>query len=124
MLTFQVTYLLGRLGQDPETRHTPDGQAVTKFSLATDRPAKPGIQSEPDWHSVVCFQRLAEVAGKYLAKGRSVFVAGRLAYRVWDDKEGQKRRTTEIVASELILLDRKPEPDLRVVGGEDPDLPF
>jgi len=124
MRTFQITYLLGRIGQNPETRYTAEGQAVTKFSLATDRPTKPGTEPDADWHQVVCYQRLAEVAGNYLAKGRAVFVAGRLSYRVWEDKEGQKRRTTEIVASELILLDRKPEPDLRVVGGDEPDLPF
>jgi len=120
------TELIGRLGQDPETRFTPEGQAVTKFSLATDRPAKPGTQSEPDWHSIVCWQKLAEFAGEYLTKGRLVFVAGRLAYRSWEGKDGQKHRATEIVAAELIPLDRKPNGDLHVVdGGDDEaDLPF
>jgi single-strand DNA-binding protein len=120
------TELIGRLGQDPETRYTPDGQAVSKFSLATDRPAKPGTQSEPDWHSIVCWQKLAEFAGEYLTKGRLVFVAGRLAYRSWEGKDGQKHRATEIVAAELIPLDRKPNGDLHVVdGGDDEaDLPF
>jgi single-strand DNA-binding protein len=120
------TELIGRLGQDPETRFTPEGQAVTKFSLATDRPAKPGTQSEPDWHSIVCWQKLAEFAGEYLTKGRLVFVAGRLAYRSWEGKDGQKHRATEIVAAELIPLDRKPNADLHVVdGGDDEaDLPF
>ena len=120
------TELIGRLGQDPETRFTPEGQAVTKFSLATDRPAKPGTQSEPDWHSIVCWQKLAEFAGEYLTKGRLVFVAGRLAYRSWEGKDGQKHRATEIVAAELIPLDRKPNGDLHVVNGGDDeaDLPF
>ena len=120
------TELIGRLGQDPETRFTPEGQAVSKFSLATDRPAKPGTQSEPDWHSIVCWQKLAEFAGEYLTKGRLVFVAGRLAYRSWEGKDGQKHRATEIVAAELIPLDRKPNGDLHVVdGGDDEaDLPF
>jgi len=120
------TELIGRLGQDPEMRYTPEGQAVSKFSLATDRPAKPGTQSEPDWHSVVCWQKLAEFAGQHLTKGRLVFVAGRLTYRSWEGKDGQKHRATEIVASELIPLDRKPNGELRVVGGQDDetDLPF
>jgi single-strand DNA-binding protein len=120
------TELIGRLGQDPETRFTPEGQAVTKFSLATDRPAKPGTQSEPDWHSIVCWQKLAEFAGEYLTKGRLVFVAGRLAYRSWEGKDGLKHRATEIVAAELIPLDRKPNGDPHVVdGGDDEaDLPF
>jgi single-strand DNA-binding protein len=120
------TELIGRLGQDPEMRYTPEGQAVTKFSLATDRPAKPGTQSEPDWHSVVCWQKLAEFAGQHLTKGRLVFVAGRLTYRSWEGKDGQKHRATEIVATELIPLDRKPNGELRVAAGEDheADLPF
>jgi len=120
------TELIGRLGQDPEMRYTPEGQAVSKFSLATDRPAKPGTQSEPDWHSVVCWQKLAEFAGQHLSKGRLVFVAGRLTYRSWEGKDGQKHRATEIVATELIPLDRKPNGELRVVGGQhdDADLPF
>jgi len=120
------TELIGRLGQDPEMRYTPEGQAVSKFSLATDRPARPGTQSEPDWHSVVCWQKLAEFAGQHLSKGRLVFVAGRLTYRSWEGKDGQKHRVTEIVATELIPLDRKPNGELRVVGGQDDeaDLPF
>ncbi len=120
------TELIGRLGQDPEMRYTPEGQAVSKFSLATDRPAKPGTQSEPDWHSVVCWQKLAEFAGQHLSKGRLVFVAGRLTYRTWEGTDGQKHRATEIVASELIPLDCKPNGELRVVGGMDDeaDLPF
>ncbi len=120
------TELIGRLGQEPEMRCTPDGQAVTKFSLATDRPSKPGTQSEPDWHNVVCWQKLAEFAGQHLTKGRLVFVAGRLTYRSWEGKDGQKHRTTEIVATELIPLDRKPNGEPRSASGEEdvPDLPF
>ena len=120
------TELIGRLGQDPEMRYTPEGQAVSKFSLATDRPAKPGTQSDPDWHSVVCWQKLAEFAGQHLSKGRVVFVAGRLTYRSWEGKDGQTYHATEIVATELIPLDRKPNGELRVVGGQDDeaDLPF
>ena len=118
--------LIGRLGQNPEMHYTSDGLAVAKFSLATDRPTKPGTQSEPDWHSIVCWQKLAEFAGQYLTKGRLVFVAGRISYRAWEGKDGQKHRATEIVATELIPLDRKPNGELHVVGGQDgeADLPF
>lgn len=119
------TELIGRLGRDPDMRFTPDGQAVTKFSLATDRPAKAGEEPLTDWHQVVCWRKLAEFAGQYLAKGRLVFVAGRLTYRSWEDKEGQKHRATEILASEVIVLDRRPEAETQEAsaGGED-DLPF
>ena len=118
--------LVGRIGQAPEMRYTPDGQAVAKFSLATDRPGKPDKESTPDWHAIVCWQKLAEFAGQYLTKGRLVFVAGRISYRTWEGKDGQKHRATEIVATELIPLDRKPNDELHVVGDQDDeaDLPF
>jgi len=73
--------LIGRLGHQPEMRYTPEGQAITKFSLATDRPAKPGVEPQTEWHSVICFGKTAEVAGQYLDRGRLVSVAGRLTYR-------------------------------------------
>ena len=117
--------LIGRLGREPELRYTPEGQAITKFSLATDRPTKPGAEPETDWHHVTCFGKTAEVAGQYLDKGRLIYVAGRLTYRSWEGKDGQTRHATEIIAHELILLDRRPEPP-REAGGEgaDDDLPF
>lgn len=89
-------------------RYTPEGQAVTRFSLATDRPAKPGTESEADWHQVVCFGKVAEFAGQYLDRGRLVCVVGRISYRSWEGRDGQTRRATEIVANEVIALDRKP----------------
>ena len=119
--------LVGRLGQDAEMRFTPEGQAVTKFSLATDRPVKAGAQPETDWHQVVCWRKLAEFAGQYLTKGRLVFVAGRLAYRAWEDKEGQKHRATEVVAAEIVLLDRRPGAETPPPPTQAPasdDLPF
>jgi single-strand DNA-binding protein len=118
--------LIGRLGQDPDLRYTPSGQAVTTFSVATDRSAKPDGESTTDWHQVVCWEKLAEFTNQYLIKGRLVFLAGRLQYRTWEGKDGQKRRTAEIVASELIALDRKPEPQLQVVNSaaDDENLPF
>lgn len=101
--------LIGRLGRDPEMRYTPEGQVVTKFSLATDRPVKAGSEPQTDWHQIVCWGQLAEFAGEYLAKGRLIYVAGRIVYRSWEGKDGQKRYATEIVASELVALDRRPE---------------
>ncbi len=124
MRTFQVVYLIGRLGQDPELRYTPEGQALSKFSLATDRPAKPGTAAEADWHTVVCWGKLAEFASDYLTKGRLTFVSGRLSYRSWEARDGQKRRTTEIVASELIPLGRRTDPAPGDPdAGADDDLP-
>ncbi len=90
-------------------RYTPDGQPVTSFSLATDRPAKAGAKPETDWHHIVCWGKLAEFAGQYLSKGRLVFTAGRITYRSWEGKDGQLRHSTEIVATELMPLDRRPE---------------
>ena len=101
--------LIGRLGHDPELRFLSEGQPLTKFSLATDRPARAGVGPETDWHHIVCWDKLAEFAGEYLSKGRLVFVAGRLAYHTYDGHDGQKRRATEIVASEVMPLDRPPK---------------
>ena len=100
--------LIGRLGRAPELRYTPDGQAVATLSLATDRPARPGADAEPDWHRVVLWGALAETAMQHLDKGRLVCVSGRLTYRRWE-KDGQPHRTAEVVAAELVLLDRRPD---------------
>ena len=101
--------LVGRLGRDVDLRYTPEGHAVANFSLATDRPPKANGEAVTDWHRIVCWGQLAEFCGEYLAKGRLVFVAGRLTYRTWEGKDGQKRYTTEIIASEIVALDRRPE---------------
>ena len=117
--------LIGRLGRAPEMRYTADGQCVTTFSLATNRPVRAGANSETDWHRVVCWGKLGEVAGQYLDKGRLVYVAGRIAYRAWESQDGQQRRATEIVAGDLILLDRRPDAEPRATDGDaDDDLPF
>jgi single-strand DNA-binding protein len=101
--------LVGRLGRSPEMRYTPEGQALTRFSLATDRPVKAGAERETDWHQVVSFGKVAEFAGQYLDRGRLVCVIGRITYRSWEGRDGQTRRMTEIVASDVVALDRKPE---------------
>jgi len=110
--TVNVVQLIGRAGRDPEMRYTAEGQAVAQFSLATDRrAAKPGTETETDWHRIVCWGKLAEFAHEYLRKGRLVYVSGRLVYRTWTGKDGQQRNGTEIVANDLVLLDRKPTGD-------------
>ncbi len=125
MFSLNRAELIGRLGRSPEMRYTAEGQAVTKFSLATDRPAKVGAPQETDWHSVVCWGKLAEFCNQYLTKGRLVFVAGRITYRAWEGKDGLKHRATEIVASDLILLDRRPEGDQSQPADESSnDVPF
>jgi single-strand DNA-binding protein len=99
--------LIGNLGRDPETRYTADGAAITNITLATSRRYKDASgqqQEETEWHRVAFFGRLAEIAGEYLKKGRPVYVEGRLRTRKWQDKEGQDRYTTEIVADNMQLL--------------------
>ena len=99
--------LVGRLGHDPDMRYLPEGQARTRFSLATDRPTRAGTPPETDWHQVVCWERLAEFAVEHLAKGRLVCVTGRVAYRTFE-RDGHRQRVTEIIASEVVPLDRRP----------------
>ncbi|WP_018234319.1 single-stranded DNA-binding protein [Thioalkalivibrio thiocyanodenitrificans] len=100
--------LVGNLGNDPEVRHTPNGGAVTNVSLATTekwRDKNSGERQEKtEWHRVVFFGRLAEIAGEYLKKGSMVYVEGRLQTRKWQDQSGQDRYSTEIVANEMQML--------------------
>ena len=102
--------LIGRLGKDPEVRYTPDGTMVTNFNLATDEQWKDknGEKAQrTEWHRIVTFGKLAEICGNYLVKGKLVFVEGRIQTRSWEDKDGVKRFTTEIVASNMQMLDSK-----------------
>ena len=100
--------LIGNLGKDPEVKYTPSGTAMAKFSLATNERYKDksgAWQDRTEWHNVVLWQRLAEIAGEYLKKGGKVYIEGRLQTRSWDDKQtNQKKYMTEVVASDLILL--------------------
>jgi len=107
MASVNKVILIGNLGRDPETRYSPDGAAITNVSIATTRKYKDssGQQvEETEWHRVVFFARLAEIAGEYLRKGRPVYVEGRLKTRKWTDKEGVEKYTTEIVAENMQLL--------------------
>ena len=104
--------VLGHLGRDPEMRYTPDGKAIANFSLATSESFKDkegNKQERTEWHRVVLFGRIAEIAGEYLRKGGMAYVEGRLQTRKWTDKEGQERYTTEIVGDRLQLIGGKKE---------------
>jgi single-strand DNA-binding protein len=99
--------LVGRLGKDPETRYTSSGQAVCNFSLATDETYKDRAgerQKRTEWHKIVVWAKQAEIAQQYLHKGSLIYLEGRIQTRQWDDKEGQKRTTTEIVATNFRML--------------------
>lgn len=100
--------LVGNLGRDPEVRYSPNGSAVANVTLATSESWKDKNsgekQEKTEWHRVVFFGRLAEIAGEYLKKGSQVYVEGRLQTRKWQDKDGHDRYTTEIVANEMQML--------------------
>ncbi len=108
MASVNKVILLGNLGRDPETRFAPSGSAICNVSIATTRTwrdkASGEKREETEWHRVVFYDRLAEIAGEYLKKGRPVYVEGRLKTRKWQDKEGVEKYTTEIIAEEMQLL--------------------
>ena len=103
--------LIGRFGSDPELRYTPHGTAVANFSIATSEEWKDKNTGEKkertEWHRVVAWRRLGEICGEYLAKGKQIYVEGRIQTRSWEDKDGNKRYTTEIVASDIQFLGAK-----------------
>ena len=131
--------LVGRLGKDPEVRYTGSGTAVASFTMATsvNFTNKNGEKTDnTEWHRIVAFGKLGEICGEYLAKGKQIYIEGRLQTREWEDREGNKRRTTEIVAQTMQMLgaasDRvrsdagdnvPPIGDAPDVGTED-DVPF
>ena len=108
MASINKVILIGNLGRDPEVRYNPNGVAWCTVNIATTRTWKNKEsgekQEETDWHRVVFNDRLAEIAGEYLKKGRSVYVEGRLRTRKWQDKDGKDQYTTEIMASEMQML--------------------
>lgn len=108
MASVNKVILIGNLGKDPEVRYTPSGAAVCNLRLATTRQWKNRDsgerQEETEWHSVVLYDRQAEIAGEYLKKGRPVYIEGRLKTRKWQDKDGNDRYTTEVVAETMQLL--------------------
>lgn len=112
MSSLNKVLLIGRLGKDPEIRYTADGSPVANFSLATSEfwTDKNGTRQErTEWHNIVAWSRLADLSKRYLSKGRQVYIEGRIRTREWDDREGNKRRTTEVVASQMVLLGSRAE---------------
>jgi single-strand DNA-binding protein len=133
--------LIGNLGRDPELRYTPSGLAVANFSLATSetRTNKDGEkETRTEWHRIVAFGRLGEICGEYLAKGKQIYIEGRIQTRDWEDKDGIKRYTTEIVANQMQMLGTRdqadavraedvPPPDFsarQTPSQDDDDIPF
>lgn len=108
MASVNKVILIGNLGADPETRYSPDGAAITNIRMATTEKWKDKgsgeMREQTEWHRVVFFGRLAEIAGEYLKKGSPVYVEGRLRTRKWTDKDGNERYTTEIVADNMQML--------------------
>ena len=111
-MSINKAILIGHLGQNPELRYTSDGTPVCNISLATSENWKDhdgNTQSRTEWHRIVVWGRLAELCKDYLKKGRQVYIEGRLQTRSWDDKEGKKRYTTEIVANTIQFLGTAPD---------------
>jgi single-strand DNA-binding protein len=108
MRSLNKVMLIGNLGTDPELRHTQSGQAVASFSLATNETwgGKEGgtPQERTEWHKIVAWGRTAEIVNEYLRKGRQVYIEGRIQTRQWQDQQGNKRYTTEIVAQNMMML--------------------
>jgi single-strand DNA-binding protein len=129
--------LIGNLGRDPELRYLPSGESVVKFTLATGSRWKDKngqLQERTDWHNIVAFGRQAEICNQYLKKGSQVYVEGRIQNRSWEDKDGNKKYITEIIARSINLLGRREpeaeipeetaEPLVEETKTEDEDLPF
>jgi single-strand DNA-binding protein len=147
MSSLNKILLIGNLGKDPEIRYTPDGSPVATFSLATSESwtDKNGSKQEhTEWHTIVAWNRLADLSKRFLSKGRQVYIEGRLRSREWNDRDGNKRRTTEVIATQMVLLGSRsqtaeagvqpmeaasriapePDPGFGDVGITDSDIPF
>lgn len=113
MASLNKAILIGNLGKDPEMRYMPNGDAVVNFSIATTESYKDrdgNKQDKTEWHNITIYGKLAEIANQYLKKGSSVYIEGRIQTRKWQDKNGQDRYTTEIIASAMQMLgDSKPQ---------------
>ena len=112
-MSLNKVLLIGNLTRDPELRSTPSGQSVANFSIATNRVWKDPQSGEKkeavEFHNIVVWRRLAEIAGQYLRKGSKIFLEGRLQTRSWQDQSGTKKYMTEIIAENMQMLDRKPQ---------------
>ena len=118
--------LVGRLGRDPETRYTSAGQAVCNFTLATDESFKDRTgerQKRTEWHRIVLWAKLAEIAQQYLKKGTMVYIEGRIQSRQWDDRDGNKRTTVEIVGNVMRMLSSRAETAAVAAAGPEAEAP-
>jgi len=107
MRSLNKVLLIGHLGSDPEVRHTPSGSAVANFRLATNESFNDrsgNRQERTEWHRIVAWAKLADICGQYLRKGNQVYIEGRIQTREWNDQQGQRRFTTEVVATNMIML--------------------
>ncbi len=122
MASLNKVMLIGNLGKDPEVRFTASGQAVASFSLATSEKFKGKTgewEERTEWHNITLWGKLAEIAGEYLSKGKTIYVEGRLQTRKWQDKSGNDRYTTDVVGDKMQMLSPKGERS----GGETPSAP-
>ena len=141
MASLNKVMLIGNLGKDPEVRFTASGQAVASFSLATSEKFKGKTgewEERTEWHNITLWGKLAEIAGEYLSKGKTIYVEGRLQTRKWQDKSGNDRYTTDIVGDKMQMLsakgersggDTSPAPKTGTTSYEEPpfqddDIPF
>ena len=110
MASVNKVILIGNLGKDPEIRTTPQGTSLARFSLATTstwKDASGAKQERTEWHDIVAWEKLAQICGEYLHKGKMVYVEGSLQTRSWEDQNGQKRSKTEVKASNVVMLSRR-----------------
>ena len=122
MASVNKVIIVGNVGRDPELRYTQSGQPVASFSIATNERFKDrdgNWKDRTEWHRIVAWARLAEICGEYLRKGSQVYVEGRIQTRDWEDKEGNKRQTTEIVALSMQMLGRRGEGGGPMGGSDD-----
>jgi single-strand DNA-binding protein len=120
--------LIGNIGADPEMRYTPNGNAVTSFRMATNRGYTTSAgerRQETEWFTIIAWNKLAELCNQFLSKGRQVYVEGRLRMRNWEGRDGQKRVNVEVVANQVLFLDKQALAALPEEGELEPeDLPF
>ncbi len=136
MVSVNKVILIGNLGKEPDLRYTPSGQPVATFPMATSEKWKDKdgqLQQKTDWHNVVAWGRQAEICKEYLKKGSPVYIEGRIQSRSYEDKDGNRRYITEIVATRMQMLGRKaeepsaeqlPEQEIETEGIEGDDIPF
>jgi single-strand DNA-binding protein len=139
MASINKVILIGNLGRDPEVRYTPSGTAVANFSIATTEnwTNRDGEKvSRTEWHRIVAWARLGEICGEYLSKGKQVYIEGRISTNEWEDQDGNKRETKEIVALQMQMLGSRsdagtrpsnnfsPEPPNSAGGPTEDDIPF